>query len=661
MPDFVLKARDGSVLILTLNNPPVNALGPGVPEQLAAEVQAGALDPEVEAIVVIGGGRTFIAGFDIKEFARITSGERESIDLAAQILQIENCPKPVVMALHGSALGGGLEVAMGGHYRVAAATAQLGQPEVKLGLIPGAGGTQRLPRLGGIDLALEMCAFGEPIGAGAALAAGIVDRIVEGDLLAGAVEFAREAIRLGPRPTRARDAKLRRQPADLAERIEEWKDKAAKRWRGHEAPLAAIDAVFAATYLSFEEGIAYERGLFTRLLFGSQSKALIHVFFGERTVAKIPNLATTVEPLPIARAAVVGAGTMGGGIAMNYANAGVPVLLKESSPEALERGLANIRRNYESSVRKGRLDAAEMQTRMSLITPVLTYDGFETADIITEAVFEDLELKKRIFAELDQVARPGAVLATNTSTLDLDRIAAATRRPEWVLGHHYFSPANVMRLLEVVRGTATSPQVIKASMDLARRLNKVAVVAGNAMGFIGNRMFGPYRQQAVMMVEEGATPDQVDLALTEFGMAMGPLAVGDLAGLDVSWRVRQSWKQREQPGVRYAEVEDLLYERGRYGQKTGAGWYRYDEQRRAHADPEVESLVREYAVRAGIPQRKFTAHEIVERCLRALVEEGRKLLAEGVALRPVDIDIVYVHGYGFPSWRGGPMFWADIR
>jgi len=657
MADFVLLDRDGRVLIVTVNNPPVNALGPGVPEAIVAAVNQGAADDGIDAIVVIGGGRTFIAGFDIKEFAKIVSGERQGVDLARQVLAIENCPKPVVMALHGTALGGGLEVAMGGHHRVAVASAQMGQPEVKLGLIPGGGGTQRLPRLCGLETALEMCVFGDPLAAPEAMRRGLIDKIIEGDLLKGAVEYARTA---SVRRTRDLRDKLPHGTADLSDLVELWKAKAAERMRGQEAPLAAIDAVTAAAWMPFAQGIEYERELFERLLHGEQSKALIHVFFGERTVAKIPNLAPDVQPLAINRAAVVGAGTMGGGIAMIYANAGIPVLVKDTSAEALERGLATIRKNYESAVKKGRLDQAGLEQRMALIAPTLTYDGFERADIITEAVFEDLELKKRVFAELDAVARPGAILATNTSTLDVDVIANATQRPEWVAGHHYFSPANVMRLMEVVRAKSTSDVVMASSMELARRLKKVAVVSGNGMGFIGNRMFVPYRQQAVMLVEEGAAPEEVDRALTDFGWAMGPLAVGDLSGIDVFWLVRQSWKHLEKPGVRYAEAEELLYQRGRYGQKTGAGWYRYDAQRKPHPDPEVLQMVRGWASGAGIAQRTFTEEEILDRCMGALVEEGKKVLAEGIALRPVDIDMVYVCGYGFPSWRGGPMFWAGI-
>jgi 3-hydroxyacyl-CoA dehydrogenase len=639
MSDLVLTRREGDILVVLVNNPPVNALSPGVPEAIVAAVRAGAADPATRAIVVAGEGRTFIAGFDIKEFEKITSGERKSIDLAEQILEIENCSKPVVMALHGTALGGGLEVAMGGHYRVAAASAQVGQPEVKLGLMPGAGGTQRLPRLCGLRMAMEMSALGEPVGAQAAFEGGIIDRIIEGDLIAGAVEFARSVN--GPRRTRDRNEKL----AADAGLVEEIKARAAKQFRGQTAPVAAIDAVAATAVLPFAEGIKFERRLFEELLYGEQSKALIHVFFGERTVTKIPGLAKDTPVLPVKSAAVVGAGTMGSGIAMAFANAGIPVRLTDAQPESLERGMAAIRARFEKTGKP---------ERAALITPVHGYDGFESADVIVEAVFENLELKKQVFAELDVVARPGAILATNTSTLDIDAIAAMTKRPEWVAGLHFFSPAHIMRLLEIVRGRATSDTVLATAIELGKRLRKVPVVAGNCFGFIGNRMFGPYRKAAIEMVEAGAGIEQVDAALREFGMAMGPLQVGDLAGLDVSALVRKAAGEA-------GGVEQLLYERGRFGQKTGKGWYRYEEDRRPLSDPEVESIIRKYALDNAIPQRKFTSQEIVDGCIGALAAEGRRILDEGIALRPVDIDVVYVCGYGFPAWRGGPMYFTGIK
>ncbi|WP_321472055.1 3-hydroxyacyl-CoA dehydrogenase NAD-binding domain-containing protein [uncultured Paludibaculum sp.] len=656
MSDLVLTSRQGSVLVVTIHNPPVNALSPGVPEGIVEAVRAAANDGSVQAVVVIGDGRTFIAGADIREFGRIVSGEAPPLNLNELLAEIESSPKPVIMAIHGTALGGGLETAMAGHYRVAVASAKAGQPEVKLGLIPGAGGTQRLPRLVGVEPAMRMCAFGEPIDAAEALALGLFDRIVEGDLLAGAVAFANE----NPPVRRTRDLTAKLVDGAAAESLKSlFQDSCRKKLKGQSAPLAALESIAATAYLNFDAGLEQERKLFNDCLFGTQSKALIHVFFGERTVARIPGLPAHTQPLPLHRAAVVGAGTMGGGIAMCFANAGVPVVLKDTTESALERGMATIRRNYEGAVKRGRLGAEAAQQRLALIRPVLHYDGFDDADIVVEAVFEELALKKHVFSDLDAVVRDGAILATNTSTLDIDEIASVTGRPEWVVGTHFFSPANVMRLLEVVRGRATSPEVIATAMALAKTLKKVGVLSGNAFGFIGNRMFGPYRHEAIRLVEEGAGVPQVDQALTGWGMAMGPLAVGDLAGVDVSWLVRQEALRLGIPHVEAASFEDELYRLGRFGQKTGAGWYLYDEDRKATPDPEVERLVREYAACQGIPQRTFTHSEILERTLFALINEGARLLEEGIALRAVDVDIVYVNGYGFPAWRGGPMHYAE--
>lgn len=656
MSDLVTTSRQGSVLVVTINNPPVNALSPGVPEGIAAAVRSAATDEAIHAVVVIGAGRTFIAGADIREFGRIVSGEAPPLSLNGILSEIENSPKPVIMAIHGTALGGGLETAMAGHYRVAVASAKVGQPEVKLGLIPGAGGTQRLPRLAGVETAMQMCAFGEPISASEALASGIVDRLIEGDLLTGAVAFANEH----PPVRRTRDLSGKLVGAIAAESLKAlFQDSCRKKLKGQTAPLAALESIAATARFDFDAGLEYEAKLFNECLFGTQSKALIHVFFGERAVARIPGLPKEVQPLPLRRAAVVGAGTMGGGIAMCFANAGIPVVLKETTQSALDHGLASIRRNYENSVKRGRLTAEAAAQRLELIKPVLRYEGFDEADIVVEAVFEELALKKHVFSDLDAVVRDGAILATNTSTLDIDEIASATKRPEWVIGTHFFSPANVMRLLEVVRGKATSPAVIATAMELGKTLKKVGVLSGNAFGFIGNRMFGPYRHEAIRLVEEGASVGQVDQALTDWGMAMGPLAVGDLAGVDVAWRVRQEAIRLGIPHIEAASFEDELYVRGRYGQKSGAGWYLYDENRNPSPDPEVERLVREYAACQGIPQRGFTHTEILERTLFALINEGARLLEEGIALRAVDIDIVYVNGYGFPAWRGGPMHYAE--
>jgi len=659
MSELVSLSSDGDVAVITINNPPVNALSPGVPEGIGAHMRTAAEDSAVRAIVIIGGGRTFIAGADIKEFGKVTSGEKKGGSLHPLLATIEDCPKPVVMAIHGTAFGGGLEVAMSGHYRVAVPSAQVGQPEVKLGIIPGAAGTQRLPRLAGVAKAVEMCAFGDPVKATDAAEAGIIDRIIEGDLLAGAVAFASEVVDRKPPKTRERSDRLG-DPAANAAAIDAARKAAAKRARGQTAPLAAIEAVEAAAKLPFEEGCRLESELFRKCLYSDQSKAMIHVFFGERTVAKIPDVPKDTPLLPIRKAAVIGAGTMGGGIAMNYANAGIPVVLKDVSQEALNRGLAAISRNYANTVKKGRLSQDEMARRMALIRPTITYDDFAEADIIVEAVFENMELKKKTFAEIDAVAKPDAILASNTSTLDVNEIASATRRPQSVIGHHFFSPANVMRLLEIVRGKQSSHSVMATSMDLARRLRKVGVLVGNCRGFVGNRMFDPYTREAIFAVEEGAKPEFVDSVLYDFGWAMGPLAVLDLAGLDVGWRIRQEFKHLEIPGVRYPEVPDKLCEAGRYGQKTGAGWYRYDENRNPSPDPETETIIARTAGKMEIPQRDVSRDEIIDRALYALVNEGARILEERIALRSVDIDIVYINGYGFPAWRGGPMKYADL-
>jgi 3-hydroxyacyl-CoA dehydrogenase len=479
-------------------------------------------------------------------------------------------------------------------------------------------------------------------------------------LLQGALAFLREKIASGEQPpkTRERNDKL----GDLATNapiFEAARAQAKKQFRGMLAPQAAIDAVEAATTLPYDEGEKREAELFKQCLFSDQSKALIHVFFGEREVQKIPDVPKDTPLIEIKKAAVIGAGTMGGGIAMNYANAGIPVIIKETTQEALDRGMATIARNYSNSVKKGRFSQEVMDKRMALITPQLSYDSFEEADIITEAVFEGMELKKQIFGELDKLAKPGAILASNTSTLNIDEIASATTRPEFVIGHHYFSPANVMRLLEIVRGHLTSKEVIATSMALAKRLKKVGVLVGNCYGFVGNRMLHQYGREAQFLVEEGAKPQDVDGALYKFGMAMGPLAVGDLAGLDVGWRIRKEHAHLRKPGERYPMVADALCEMGRYGQKTGAGWYKYDENRKAIPDPEVDALIEKLATEAGIQRRPITEEEIIERTQYALINEGAKILAEGIALRAVDIDIIYLNGYGYPAWRGGPMWYAD--
>ena len=659
MNELVQFTKDGDVAIITINNPPVNALSPGVPEGISEGIERVEKDDSVSAAVVIGGGRTFVAGADIKEFVKMTQSKGgPGPGLLAFLLRIENCSKPVVMAIHGTALGGGLELAMSGHYRVAAPAAQVGQPEVKLGLIPGAAGTQRLPRLAGVAKAVEMCTGGNPVKAQEALEAGILDRLINGDFLSGAVAFAREiAGKAGPK-TRERNQKLSVPQEDEAI-FAAARDAVRKKQRNLIAPLAAIDAIEAATRLLFEEGCQIEAKLFLDCLYSDQSKALIHVFFAEREVAKVPDIPKETSVIPVNSAAVVGAGTMGGGIAMVFANAGMPVLLKEADQAALDRGLANIQKNYATSVKRGRFTQQFVDERLQLIRPTLNYDDFGKVDMVIEAVFEGMALKKEVFGELDRVCKPGAILASNTSTLNIDEIASGTSRAPSVVGTHFFSPANVMRLLEIVRGKATSKEVIATCLQLSKRLGKVGVLVGNCRSFVGNRMFHPYVREATFLVEEGASIEAVDKALYDFGMAMGPLATLDLAGLDVGWRIRKEYRHLEKPDLRQAFAGDRLCEMGRFGQKSGAGWYKYDERRLAIPDPEVALWIRQWAAEAGVPQRQIQPAEIVDRCTYALVNEGARILEEGYALRAGDIDIIYINGYGFPAHRGGPMWYAD--
>jgi 3-hydroxyacyl-CoA dehydrogenase len=634
MEHLVTFSIHDDVGVIAINNPPVNALSSGVPEGIKAAVHVLEANASVRAIVVIGGGRTFVAGADINEFLEVIAGKGKLPALHPALFAIEDCVKPVVMAIHGTALGGGLELAMAGHYRVATPDAQVGQPEVKIGLIPGAGGTQRLPRLAGVLKAAEMCALGDPISAQDALAAGIIDQLIEGDLLVGATAFARSV----SRARRTRDRSVA--PADLFEIRRKLR-------RSLLAPLAALDAVEAAATLPFEEGIRHEGEIFERCLHSDQCKALIHAFFAERAVGKIPDIPKDTPVYPIRQAAVIGAGTMGGGIAMALANAGIPVRIKDDEA-ALERGLTRVAENYQRSIKSGRLTAGAVAQRMELIKPQLDFNGFEHADIIIEAVFESLAVKKQVFAEIDQIAKRECVLASNTSTLDVDAIAAATSRPHMVIGTHFFSPANVMRLVEIVRGKSTEKPVIATAMALAKSLKKVGVVVRNGFGFVGNRMIFPYMEQAQLLVEEGATPEQVDRALTDFGMAMGPLAMADMSGIDVFWRIEQEFPDSAGRAVGIGK----LYAAGRLGQKTGAGWYRYDENRKPIPDPEVLALVQKQ-------QRTVSDREIVERCIYALINEGAQVLDAGIALRAVDIDVIYLTGYGFPAYRGGPMFYAD--
>jgi 3-hydroxyacyl-CoA dehydrogenase len=658
MTDLVRFTKDGDIAVITIDNPPVNAIGAGVPEGLASAIEAVEKDPAIKAAVLIGAGKTFIAGADINMFVQMTSGKGGRINLLPYLLQIEDCSKPVVVALHGNALGGGLEVAQACHYRVAAPDTRVGQPEVNLGIIPGAGGTQRLPRLAGVAKAIEMCTNGKPLKAPEALQAGILDKLIEGDLLAGAKAFARSVVGKPAPKTRERDEKLG-SPDENAPIFAAARETVRKKQRGLPAPLAAIDAIEAATKLPFEQGCQEEARLFNKGLYSDESKALIHVFFAEREVSKIPDVPKDTPVIPVNSVAIVGAGTMGSGIAMVFANAGISAILKDTDQAALDRGLATIQKNYATSVKRGRFTQEYVDERMKLIKTTLKYDDFAAADMVIEAVFESMPLKKKIFAELDRVCKRGAILSTNTSTLNIDEIAASTSRPEAVIGMHFFSPANVMRLLEVVRGQKSGKDVIATCMQLSKKIGKIGVLVGNCRGFVGNRMFLQYIREAQFLVEEGAAPEMVDKTMMDWGMAMGPLAVGDLGGLDIAYHIRKQYRHLEKPGARQPFLEDRLVEMGRLGQKSGSGWYKYDAERRATPDPEVAMLVKKWREESNIAQRQIPVQEIVEREIYSLVNEGALILEEGYALRAGDIDTIYVNGYGFPGFRGGPMWYAD--
>jgi 3-hydroxyacyl-CoA dehydrogenase len=650
----VLRSTDGEVGILTVNNPPVNALSAAVRTGLAEGIKAFAADAAVKAIVVIGGGRTFIAGADIREFGKPPSGT----PLHDVIAAMENCPKLVVAALHGTALGGGLETAFGAHYRVAVPQARVGLPEVHLGLLPGAGGTQRLPRLAGAQYALEAMVSGRHIPAKEALSKNIIDRIVDGDLLAGAVAYARELLAKGAPLRRIRDMSVK---LDSPSVIDDFSKSIARRARGFKAPWNIIKCVQAAVELPIDEGLKRERELFAELLTSSESAAQRYYFFAEREAAKVLDVPADTPQREIKTAGIIGCGTMGGGIAMNFANAGIPVTVLETSQEALDRGMKVIRGNYENTAKRGGLTAEQVEQRMGLIRPTLAYDDLKDADVIIEAVFETMEVKEGVFKKLDEVAKPGAILATNTSGLDVNQIAAYTKRPGDVIGMHFFSPANVMKLLENVRGKATSKDVIATVMSLSKKIGKVPVLVGVCEGFVGNRMLRQRGVQSAYMLEEGALPQQIDKVIYDFGFPMGPFQMSDLAGNDVGWRIRQGKKEKEQRNTRYTGyIADAICELGRFGQKTGAGYYKYNlPDRTPVPDPEVEKIIEETSKKLGITRRAISDQEILERCLYPMVNEGAKILEEGMAQRSLDIDVIWVNGYGWPVYRGGPMWWAD--
>jgi 3-hydroxyacyl-CoA dehydrogenase len=661
MNQAVTLSVDQGVALIRIDNPPVNALSPEVIDGLDAAIDQASRDSAVQAAVIVGAGRTFVAGADIKGLEQLAWGSDSGApEMHALLKKIEDAPKPVVMAMHGTALGGGLEVAMAGHYRVAVPDAQMGQPEVNLGIIPGAEGTQRLPRLVGLEKAIEMCVSGKPIKAADALKSGLIDRVIEGELSAGASVFAREMVAKGGRHPKTRERQDKLPPRDaVPAMLTAGRELARKTRRNLEAPVAVVDALEAAATLPFDEGCARERAIFFELAKSEQAKALIHAFFAERGVSKVPGISKDTVATLVNRVGIVGAGTMGGGIAMACANAGINVRLTDATAAALSSGMATIRKNYDVSVKRGRFTPEMVEDRMARIAAEVGYSNFDQVDMVVEAVFESLELKKEIATALDKVVKPAAIIATNTSTLDIDDIAAATNKPSQVVGLHFFSPANVMRLVEIVRGARTSPETLATAIAVAKRLGKVGVVVGNCRGFVGNRMMFPYMYEAQFLVEDGATPHQVDEALTGFGMAMGIFAVDDMAGLDVAWRVRQELKQFSEPGVRKPLVADRLCEMGRFGQKAGKGWYVYGDDRKPQPDPEVLALIEQLAAAGGIRRRSFTNEEIVERTIYALVNEGARVLDEGFALRAADIDVIYTNGYGFPAWRGGPMFYAD--
>lgn len=656
MSNLVTYTRRGTVGFITVDNPPVNALSAGVRRGIVECLAQAAADVEAKSLVLICAGRTFIAGADITEFGR----PLEDPDLNAVIAALEDSPKPVIAAIHGTALGGGLETALGCHYRCAAPFAQVGLPEVKLGIIPGAGGTQRLPRVAGVKAALEMITSGEPIPAAKAHALGIVDEIID-ENLEGAAAFAEKVVAEGRPLRRIRDLsdKLeegRQSPGIFAE----FRKALAQTKRGFEAPQRGVDAVEAAVNLPFEKGLEREREIFGEALFSTQSFAQRHLFFAERQVSKIPDIPKDQPTLPIRSAAVIGAGTMGGGIAMNFANAGIPVVLIDSTRELLDKGLAVIRKNYAATVSKGKLSQEKMDQRIGLIEPALDYAALKDVDIVVEAVFEEMDIKKEVFRKLDAACKPEAILATNTSTLDVNEIAAVTLRPEKVLGLHFFSPANVMKLLEIVRAAKTSKETLATALSLAKTIKKVGVVVGVCDGFVGNRMVHGYIREAMFLLEEGALPQQVDKAIYDFGFPMGPLQMSDLAGLDVGWRIRKRQAATRPRDERYSAIGDKLCEQGRYGQKTGAGFYRYEPgNRNPVPDPEVEALIIAESKAVGIERRAISDEEIVKRCIYPLINEGARILEEGIALRAGDIDIIYIYGYGFPVFRGGPMFYAD--
>ncbi|HEX7983103.1 MAG TPA: 3-hydroxyacyl-CoA dehydrogenase NAD-binding domain-containing protein [Duganella sp.] len=646
----------GSVAVVTLNNPPVNGLGLATRTAAVDGIQRALADDAVKAIVITGAGKAFSGGADIKEFNSPKALAEPS--LHTLIATAESATKPVVAAIHTVCMGGGLELSLGCHYRVAMPGAQIALPEVKLGLLPGAGGTQRLPRVLGLEMALNMIVSGTPVASDKLAGTALFDQVfaADADLLASAIAFAEKIADVRPLP------KVRERKVDYPnhEAFLQFSRNTVKAMAGpFPAPLECVETVAASVTMKFEDGMKFERERFMHLIQTTESKALRHAFFAERVASKVPDVPADTPVRAIKQAAVVGAGMMGGGIAMNFLNAGIPVKLLETKQEAVDKGLATIRKNYESTLKKGKLTQEKLDQRMALVSGTLSYDDIADADIVVEAVFEEMGVKEAVFRRLDAVMKPGAILATNTSTLDVDRIAGFTGRPQDVIGTHFFSPANVMKLLEIVRGAKTGKDVLATALALSKKLKKTGVVSGVCDGFIGNRMIEQYSRQAGFLLEEGALPEQVDKAAEKFGWAMGPFRMADLAGNDIGWAIRKR-RYVEKPEISYSRTADLLCEMGRYGQKTGAGWYDYKPgDRKAYPNPQVDAMIVAHSAELGITRRKISDQEIVERLVYALVNEAANILDEGIALRASDIDMVYLTGYGFPLFRGGPMFYSD--
>ncbi len=655
MSDVIEFRKEGAVGVITINNPPANALSFAVVKGLAEHTTACMNDETCDAVIVTGAGKMFVAGADIREFNMTRPDDVPEFHDLMKV--IEEGSKPIVAAVNGIAFGGGLELAMGCHYRIIAPGALVGQPEVKLGIIPGAGGTQRLPRLAGVETALDMIVGGDPVRAEKAVELGIADELAGEDLLAHAVAYALEKVADGPRPTGGITSRL---GAVDPKYFEEYRLKIAARTRGQEAPLECINAVEVAATKPFEEGLAHERDVFVRLRDGDKSKAMRHMFFAEREVAKIPGITKQTPVQKIEKAAVIGSGTMGGGIAMNFANAGIAVNLVDVSDEALTAGLEKIRGNYAGSVSRGRLTQDKMDERMALISSTTSYSDLADTDIVIEAVYEDMDLKKKIFGELDVACKPETILASNTSSLDINEIGAATSRPDKVCGAHFFSPANVMKLMENVRTAAASDETIATLMKLSKTLGKTGVLVGVGDGFVGNRMLHVAARIAEFMVEEGALPWEVDQVIYDFGFPMGPFSMNDLAGIDVRYSIRQE-QLKLYGDRRQSVILDRVYETGRYGQKTNGGWYTYEEgSRNGTPEPIIEDIIVKTSAELGFQRRPFSNEEIFERYVYALINTGAKVLEEGLALRASDIDVIWHYGYGFPRYRGGPMFYADL-